>query len=184
MRTSSPKGFTLIELLIVIGILAVLATVTVIALNPAQLFAQARDSQRMSDLSAVVGAINYYILNTSSPAFEAGPFSTNSTTCGFGASCTVRNTYGIGAAAGWVGVNISALTPPPVATWPRDPSNTATYQYSYKGDNSAKTFEVDARLESAQYRDKMVNDGGDKSTCSATYDDATCYFETGTALSL
>ena len=33
------KGFTLIELVIVIGILAILATVVVLVLNPAQLLA-------------------------------------------------------------------------------------------------------------------------------------------------
>src|SRR3989344_1305406 len=66
------KGFTLIELLIVIGILAVLATITVLVLNPAQLFAQARDSQRLSDLSSVKGAIALYLTTVDTPSLEAG----------------------------------------------------------------------------------------------------------------
>ena len=68
------KGFTLIELLIVIGILAVLATITVLVLNPAQLFAQARDSQRVSDLSTLRSAISLAI--TAVPGLDmddAGP---------------------------------------------------------------------------------------------------------------
>jgi type IV pilus assembly protein PilA len=47
--STPPKaGFTLIELLIVIGVLAILATVVVLVLNPTEMFKQARDSQRLS----------------------------------------------------------------------------------------------------------------------------------------
>ncbi|MFA6495055.1 MAG: type II secretion system protein, partial [Candidatus Paceibacterota bacterium] len=58
MSPSDPKSFTLIELLIVIGILAVLVAAIVITLNPAQLLAQARDSKRQQDLSALTQALN------------------------------------------------------------------------------------------------------------------------------
>ncbi len=53
----SEKGFTLIEILVVIGIIAILATVVIIAINPARQFAQARDSQRVSNLNAILNAI-------------------------------------------------------------------------------------------------------------------------------
>jgi len=55
------KGFTLLELLIVIAILAVLSSAIVLVLNPAQLLAQARDSQRLSDLSSLHSAIALYL---------------------------------------------------------------------------------------------------------------------------
>ncbi|KKU14411.1 MAG: hypothetical protein UX23_C0018G0001, partial [Parcubacteria group bacterium GW2011_GWB1_45_9] len=51
------KGFTLIELLIVIGLLAILSTVAVLVINPAELLRQARDSQRVSDLGTVHSAL-------------------------------------------------------------------------------------------------------------------------------
>ncbi len=57
--SAGKKGFTLIELLIVIGILAVLATTTVLVLNPAELFRQARDAQRVSDLDVLKKTMSF-----------------------------------------------------------------------------------------------------------------------------
>jgi type IV pilus assembly protein PilA len=54
------KGFTLIELLIVIGILAILLAITLIALNPAQHFQNARNAQRQSDATAILDAVYQY----------------------------------------------------------------------------------------------------------------------------
>lgn len=51
------KGFTLIELLVVIGIIGILAAIVVIAVNPGRQFAQARDTQRRSDLLGITNAI-------------------------------------------------------------------------------------------------------------------------------
>lgn len=52
----SRKGFTLIEILITVGIIAILAAIVIIAINPARQFKQARDSQRWSDINAVLNA--------------------------------------------------------------------------------------------------------------------------------
>lgn len=50
-------GFTLLEVLMVIGILAILATVVLVAINPARQFKVARDSQRNANISTILNAI-------------------------------------------------------------------------------------------------------------------------------
>ncbi|PIR86688.1 MAG: hypothetical protein COU11_04225 [Candidatus Harrisonbacteria bacterium CG10_big_fil_rev_8_21_14_0_10_49_15] len=157
------KGFTLIELLITIGILAVLATVVVLVLNPAQLFAQARDTQRIADLGTTRSAINFYLSTATGATIEAnGPFSTADATCVFG-TCTLptlANRYDVDG-DGWVAVNLAATTGgSPLATLPQDPTNDATYQYAFEATTSTLHYEMDANMESTKYEAEEDNDGG------------------------
>lgn len=59
MTTSknASRGFTLIEILIVIGIIAILAAIVIVAINPAKQFAQARNTQRESNVNTILNAI-------------------------------------------------------------------------------------------------------------------------------
>lgn len=54
---TNPTGFTLMEVLVVIGMLAVLASATIVAINPTRQFAQARNAQRTADVQALASAI-------------------------------------------------------------------------------------------------------------------------------
>src|SRR3990172_9122661 len=54
------QGFTLIELLVVIGVLTVLLAITLVAINPTRQFEQANDTQRRSDVNAILNAIHQY----------------------------------------------------------------------------------------------------------------------------
>jgi len=54
-------GFTLIEILVVIGIIAILATIVLIAINPALQFRKANDTQRTSNINAILNAVGQFI---------------------------------------------------------------------------------------------------------------------------
>lgn len=60
-RANPQKAFTLIELLIVVGVLAILATTTILILKPTTLFAEARDGKRRSDLKSMQVALGLYV---------------------------------------------------------------------------------------------------------------------------
>jgi len=67
------SGFTLVELLIVIGILAVLMAITIIAINPVQQLQNARNSQRQSDVASIMdGIYQYEATNGKLPPTTAG----------------------------------------------------------------------------------------------------------------
>jgi prepilin-type N-terminal cleavage/methylation domain-containing protein len=72
------QGFTLVELLVVIGVLGVLVAGILIAVNPAQQLAKARDAQRKSDLRNIQEALNrYQAVNGSYPTATNWVFSKN-----------------------------------------------------------------------------------------------------------
>lgn len=196
------KGFTLIELLIVIAILAILSTAVVLVLNPAQILAQARDSQRISDLSSVKSAIALYLSTATSPALTASTTCTNSLSNCNGGTSPFTGAISTGGytsstavnGAGWVGgVNLNNTSGgSALSALPLDPSvvsPTSPYYYAYRGDPSDSTFKIMGRLESAKYRDKMKSDGGTNNTCTTYIENSAsgingCYYEVGTKMAL
>jgi prepilin-type N-terminal cleavage/methylation domain-containing protein len=73
------SGFTLIELLTVISIIGILTTVMVVAVNPARQFARARDTQRETDLIAILSSVYQYTSEHSGglPDTDGNPATSN-----------------------------------------------------------------------------------------------------------
>lgn len=121
MYTTARRGFTLVELLIVIGILGILLSIVLVALNPARQFSQANNTKRQSDVSALLNAVHQYAAD-------------NKGVLPSGITTTIQNISSTGA-------NIcAALSPTYIAQLPSDPSVnngapisdcTATYDTGY-----------------------------------------------------
>lgn len=60
---SFQKGFTLIELLVVIGIVGILLSITLVAINPARQFRLANDAARASGINTLSSAVTQLILD-------------------------------------------------------------------------------------------------------------------------
>lgn len=60
MRKIYDFGFTLIELLVVVGILGVLLSMTIVAINPVRQFKSAHDGKRQNDVNSILNAVNQY----------------------------------------------------------------------------------------------------------------------------
>ena len=87
MQKKYNKGFTLIEVLVVIGIIAILAAIVVVAINPARQFAQANNSQRWSNVNAVLNAVHQYAVDNRG-AMPAGLTNTAQSICKSGVAST------------------------------------------------------------------------------------------------
>lgn len=57
------EGFTLIELIIVIGVVAILAAITIVAINPSQNFIDSRNSSRQNEAREIQSAITQWIVD-------------------------------------------------------------------------------------------------------------------------
>src|SRR3990170_2006862 len=86
-------GFTLIELLVVMAIIGILSTVIIVGVNPGRQLAKARDTERNTDLVAILSSILQYSQEHSGdlPDTDGDPdtnnFPTSATCIGTGVGC-------------------------------------------------------------------------------------------------
>jgi len=86
-KVKKNSGFTLIELLIVMAIIAILAATIFVAVDPVKRFSEARNTQRWSEIVAILNATLKYtvdnkgILPTGIPSGTAAMLGTASSGC-------------------------------------------------------------------------------------------------------
>ena len=86
-QLKNSQGFTLLEVLLVVAVIAILAGIVIIAINPGKQLGDTRNSQRSADVSTILNAVYQYSLDNNGTI----PGATNTATeiCATGAaSCT------------------------------------------------------------------------------------------------
>lgn len=134
MRTSQlRRGFTLIELLLVIGIIAILASIVIVAINPTKQLGDARNAQRRSDVNTILNAVYQYAIDNDGNLPSSIPTGTSAEIC-------ATNSTDCDAA-----VSLDVLTGSYLVSIPRDPQvSTATGTNYYIVENAGGRITVSA----------------------------------------
>jgi prepilin-type N-terminal cleavage/methylation domain-containing protein len=197
----SRAAFTLIELLVVIAIIAILSVVVILALNPAELLRQGRDSTRVSDLATIAESLSVFSSDVSggnlgslNTVYVSIPDPTATSTAGdqcqglglpalpstYSYHCAATSTIKSIVGTGWVPVNFSAISSgAPISNLPVDPQNVSSSAFYYTYTTDGTKYELTAAMESQKYKlagagDLVSLDGGTKVSL----------YEKGTSLSL
>ncbi len=91
MKNSTYKGFSLVEILVVVALIAILATITIVAINPAKNFADTRNTQRSADVSTILNAVTQYTSEQGHTIADLGTIPTCPTTTEIGTGTGLVN---------------------------------------------------------------------------------------------
>jgi prepilin-type N-terminal cleavage/methylation domain-containing protein len=117
------KGFTLIEMLIVVAIIAILASIIIVGLGPAQ--QSGRDARRLSDLQSIRNGLQLFYNKCG--FYPGTAAATTGSPCTAGSPGTTWQSF----QQALIGANIG------ITQVPQDPSSNRSYGYAVTSDNSS-----------------------------------------------
>lgn len=118
----SREGFTLIELLLVIGIIAILASIVIVAINPTKQMGDARNAQRRSDVNTILNAVYQYAIDNNGTMPGCLASGSGGSICVKGSSCS-----GVEGSS----CNLDSLTTSYIVDLPKDPSGVTGNDTNY-----------------------------------------------------
>ena len=141
------KGFTLLEVLLVVAIIAILAGIVILAINPNKQLGDSRNAQRSADVNTILNALHQYMLDNSGslPGNGTGVAIPTSPTPAIeickapGGTCTNLADIGTGLVSG----TVKYLTAIPID--PKNPGANLGNGYKIQKDASGR-ITVDASL--------------------------------------
>ncbi|MCG2689215.1 type II secretion system GspH family protein [Candidatus Parcubacteria bacterium] len=143
---TTTRGFTLVELLVSISILTLLIGSSIAIINPPLIYAKARDTQRLADLSNLSASIDHYIIDNGKPPATINSMRL-SDSLPLGQVGPLQN-----AKTGWIEGDMSKYTRKLFT----DPTNVGDLVYRYK--NDGVSFELDCQFEFLTQ--EQTKDGG------------------------
>ncbi len=117
--SSLKRGFTLIELLLVIGIIAILSSIVIVAINPTKQLGDARNAQRRADVNTILNAVYQYSIDNNG-TLPSTITTTSTEICRSGVSV---NCTGL--------INLNVLTGAYIVSVPADPREATATSTKY-----------------------------------------------------
>lgn len=178
-------GFTTVELLVTVTIMAVLAILVIVAINPVDLLKQGRDSNRVAALNSINGALRFLTENepgtfigTSSVVYVSIP--DTSSTCanlglptlpsGWTYNCVLTASSTRVDGTGWIPVDFQAISAgSPISQLPIDSKNSTStrnyFTYVASGNSWAMAFSPEAEKNKLGGTNNLtIKDGGQKAS--------------------
>jgi len=137
------KGFTLLEVLLVIAMIAILAAIVIIAINPAKQLAESRNAQRRSDVNTILNAVYQYAID------NGGTMPASITALVANTPTEICVSDGATACGANVDLNVLTLLEKYIVSMPHDPNGTCAvagvcYEISRTANNRITVSAPDA----------------------------------------
>ena len=81
------RGFTLLEILLVVGAIAIIAGIVILAINPSKQLADTRNAQRRVDVNTILNGVYQYAIDNNG-TLPASITTTSTAVCKTGGTCT------------------------------------------------------------------------------------------------
>lgn len=87
MQRTRSSGFTLLEILLVVGAIAIIAGIVILAINPSKQLADTRNAQRRANINEILNAVYQYAIDNNG-TLPAAITTTSTAICKTGGTCT------------------------------------------------------------------------------------------------
>ena len=148
----SQKGFTLIEIITALGVLAVLASIALVVINPVAQFQKAQDARRKSDLAQIQRALEAYYQ-------DFGQYPSFTGCCQTSSPGEFPFTINTGEGDRNDAIEWGTTWAPYMDILPVDPNSSKFYVYWSDANNGFQTYRIYASLDRGDSDPDACNNG-------------------------